>query len=282
MKSLGITLVIALSLTGLPELVEASGRRGGDGGRGFRGGGLHHHHHHHRGFAHRQFFPVFVAPSAVVSTFVAPPVVYAPPPVYAAPPVYSAPPFYAPPPAYAAPPPSPPPPIPRVVEHPGGRYELRGDGMTSPYVWVWIPNPPAAPPPAPAPPAEAPEPSLSPRAPAPRATTYRWTDNDGVTTWTDSLEKVPTRFRAQAAQISRYAIAFRLGLVSGRVPGASRRTSAQPIPRRSSSMAYARRSAWRRSVPLPSEGWRRRSPRRRSRTTSISLPSPSNSLHAYV
>ena len=208
MKILGITLVIALSLAGLPELVEAGGRRGGDGGRGFRGGGRHHHHHrhhhhgHHRGFAHRPFFPVFVSPSTVVSTVVAPPVVDAPPPVYPAPPVYSAP-FWAPSPAYAAPPPAaPPPPIPRVVEHPGGRYELRGDGVTSPYVWVWIPNPPAAPPPpaAPAPPVEAPEPSLAPRAPAPRATTYRWTDDDGVTTWTDSLEKVPTRFRAQAAQ----------------------------------------------------------------------------------
>ena len=29
---------------------------------------------------------------------------------------------------------------------------------------------------------------------------YRWTDDRGVTTWTDSLEKVPARFRASAAQ----------------------------------------------------------------------------------
>jgi hypothetical protein len=201
MKALGV-LIVALSLAGLPELVEATGRRGFEGGRGFRGGGRHQHFHHrgfNHGFAHRPFFPVFVTPSTVVSTVVAPPVVYAPPPVYAAPPAYSAP-FYAPAPAYAAPPPAAPAPMPRVVEHPGGRYELRGDGVTSPYVWVWIPNPPAAPPPAPAPPLETPEPSLSPRAPAMRATAYRWTDDDGVTTWTDSLEKVPVRFRAQAAQ----------------------------------------------------------------------------------
>jgi hypothetical protein len=32
----------------------------------------------------------------------------------------------------------------RVVHYPHGRYELRGDGVSVPYVWVWIPN--AAPP----------------------------------------------------------------------------------------------------------------------------------------
>ncbi len=39
-----------------------------------------------------------------------------------------------------------------VVWYPHGRYELRGDGVTTAYQWVWIPNPPpppAAPPPAP-------------------------------------------------------------------------------------------------------------------------------------
>src|SRR2546427_5342754 len=35
-----------------------------------------------------------------------------------------------------------PPPMPSVVEYPHGRYELRGDGVTAPYAWVWIPNPP--------------------------------------------------------------------------------------------------------------------------------------------
>jgi hypothetical protein len=28
---------------------------------------------------------------------------------------------------------------PRIVQYPHGRYELRGDGMGIPYVWVWIP-----------------------------------------------------------------------------------------------------------------------------------------------
>jgi hypothetical protein len=44
-----------------------------------------------------------------------------------------------------------------VVQYPTGRYELRGDGASVPYSWVWIPAQPmvAAPPPpvgAPAPP----------------------------------------------------------------------------------------------------------------------------------
>ena len=30
---------------------------------------------------------------------------------------------------------------PRVIQYPGGRYELRGDGIATAYEWVWIPNP---------------------------------------------------------------------------------------------------------------------------------------------
>ena len=37
---------------------------------------------------------------------------------------------------------------PSVVQYAHGRYELRGDGVSAPYAWVWIPN--AAPNPAPA------------------------------------------------------------------------------------------------------------------------------------
>jgi hypothetical protein len=33
-----------------------------------------------------------------------------------------------------------------VVQYPHGRYELRGDGVRTPYQWVWIPNPPPPPP----------------------------------------------------------------------------------------------------------------------------------------
>jgi hypothetical protein len=34
---------------------------------------------------------------------------------------------------------------PRVVQYAHGRYELRGDGVTVPWAWVWIPNAPPAP-----------------------------------------------------------------------------------------------------------------------------------------
>jgi len=47
-----------------------------------------------------------------------------------------------------------PPPVPTVVQYPHGRYELRGDGVTIQYHWVWIPNPPPPPPAAPPPPAD--------------------------------------------------------------------------------------------------------------------------------
>jgi len=38
----------------------------------------------------------------------------------------------------------------RTVNYPEGRYELYGDGRTTPYYWVWVPagaTPPAPPPP---------------------------------------------------------------------------------------------------------------------------------------
>jgi hypothetical protein len=41
---------------------------------------------------------------------------------------------------------------PSVVHYAHGRYELRGDGVSAPYAWVWIPT--AAPNPAPAAPAD--------------------------------------------------------------------------------------------------------------------------------
>jgi hypothetical protein len=95
---------------------------------------------------------------------------------------------------------APSPPEPTVVEHATGRYELRGDGVTSPYQWVWIPRPP--PPPPPPPEASPPEPSPpSSRAPARERAVgrlYRWTDDQGVTTWTDRLENVPERYRSGA------------------------------------------------------------------------------------
>jgi hypothetical protein len=34
---------------------------------------------------------------------------------------------------------------PRVVQYAHGRYELRGDGVSVPYAWVWVPSAPASP-----------------------------------------------------------------------------------------------------------------------------------------
>lgn len=40
----------------------------------------------------------------------------------------------------------------RVVNYPSGRYELYGDGTTTPYYWVWVPAGTALPAPPPPPP----------------------------------------------------------------------------------------------------------------------------------
>jgi len=120
----------------------------------------------------------------------------APAPAYYPPPMYSGPPAYAPavPTAYAPPPPQPPrqqdvDPMQRDVVFPSGRYVLRGDGIETPYTWVWIPNPPTAPPGGAAPGSGARD--------AERAV-YAWTDGSGVTTWTDRLSRVPPEYRATA------------------------------------------------------------------------------------
>ena len=98
--------------------------------------------------------PIVVAGSVIAH--VVPPPVYAPPPGYAPPPAYAPPPVtYAPAPAYGAPASSAPaaPTSYRtrsasvnVVQYSNGRYVLRGDGVTTAYQWVWIPNPPPPPP----------------------------------------------------------------------------------------------------------------------------------------
>jgi hypothetical protein len=85
------------------------------------------------------------------STYYYPPVVYAaaPPPATYYTPAASYGPTYAAVPAPAAPAP---PPRSEVV-YPHGKYVLRGNGVTSAYQWVWIPNllPPPPPPPTPNP-----------------------------------------------------------------------------------------------------------------------------------
>jgi hypothetical protein len=176
------TLLVVLGL--LPAAADAQHRG--------QGHGHGHHRFHHRPLGSRL---VVVAPLfpfgyyAASSVYSAPPVYYAPPPV-----AYPAPPAYGPAPAYAAPPApayAPPlrqdvEPIQREVVFPTGRYVLRGDGVSTPYTWVWIPNPPTAPPGTPSGSRET------------ERAIYAWTDGNGVTTWTDRLAKVPPEHRANA------------------------------------------------------------------------------------
>ncbi len=135
------------------------------------------------GLATFAIFAPFIIAGEILSLalppYRAPAVVVAPPPAYYAPaPAYSAPPpaYYAPAPAYSAPPPAysaptayvrqtyaaPAPAQSRVIQYPGGRYELRGDGIATAYEWVWIPNPTNLPSPPGAPSAySAPAPTYS-------------------------------------------------------------------------------------------------------------------------
>jgi len=134
-----------------------------------------------------------------------PPPAYYPPPYYD-PPVYSAPATYSPPVSYAPAPNSTVSvaPTPNVVPFSTGRYELRGDGMSTPYTWVWIPNPPTAPPPAAptAPPAAEPGSSGSSQAPARVGQLFRWTDAQGVVYWTDRIDAVPEQYRSKVKHSS--------------------------------------------------------------------------------
>jgi len=142
----------------------------------------------HRHFARPFGSPFFLSGPVVVYT--APPVVAYSPAYYEAPTSYL-------PVVYSAPSP---PPTPTVVEYPTGRYELRGDGISTPYTWVWIPNPP--PPPAEPPPA-APAPAAPPTGPGalddpspPRhGQLYRWIDPEGVVHLTDRVDAVPRQYR---------------------------------------------------------------------------------------
>ena len=97
-------------------------------------------------------------------------------------------------------------PMPTLIEYPTGWYQLRGDGVTVPYVWVWIPKPPSPPStaPPPVPPMEAPPEPSEPhqRSSAPHTDLYRWVDDEDVSHWTDRLDRVPDRFRSRAQRRS--------------------------------------------------------------------------------
>jgi hypothetical protein len=163
-------------------------------GRGHGGHGVHHHHGHR--FVHRPFnsfgtVVVWGAPFAYWPYYDTP--LYNPPLAYAPPATYVAPPYvvpYAPPAASSLSLTPASPPTPSVVEFPTGRYELRGNGITEPYRWVWIPKPPTAPPAEPS----APEPPAS-KDPGPARSTplYRWTDEQGTVHYTDRGPAVPDR-----------------------------------------------------------------------------------------
>lgn len=142
MKKVPLVLALSLVLAGLafaPRVAVAGDHfhRGFHGGAVFVGRPFIPHHHV---FPHRFFVgPVFVRPFVPFGVVAVPVVVSSPAVVYTPPAV-----VYSPPPvAHAVPQP---PAMSTVIQYPHGRYELRGDGVTTPYMWVWIPNPPPAPP----------------------------------------------------------------------------------------------------------------------------------------
>ncbi len=198
---------VPVGVRAAPEL-HAKTAFGSPGGFPFKGWESYHQRpvvvrsgHHSPRHGHAGRFPrtVFLyRPAAVYGPPVEPPapvvtvapVIHASPIVYVLPTVVVAEPTLAP----AAPAVEPLPPLPSVVEHPTGRYELRGDGMTTPYTWVWIPNPPPGPP-APTPfSGELPAWSV----PASRSAVYQWTDDEGTTSWTNRLESIPAAHRSRA------------------------------------------------------------------------------------
>jgi hypothetical protein len=221
-----LALVGSLAITPAEAQSRGPGLRGGSGFNGAHGfqdgfgramvhkGPDRTQRFGHGSFAHQKFghggfiSNSFVARSAFPFRHYAPPVVvygypgyfedrgYYPSAYYDSPPIY-----YYPPVSRQVTMTSAPPPMPSVIEYPTGRYELRGDGATTPYTWVWIPNPPAAPPPPPTPPANGPSPSARPTEPAPSPSVlYRWTDGEGVVHWTDNSNTVPARYRAEATR----------------------------------------------------------------------------------
>ena len=133
------------------------------------------------------------------TSFYAPPADMPAPSVTVEPVVYVAPTIYVTVPAAPSPTPPvavapPPPPGPTVVEYGTGRYELRGDGLATPYTWVWVPSPPAAPPAVRTDPPAAPAPSGD------RTQIFRWTDDDGTEVWSNHRDGRAGRRPATAAR----------------------------------------------------------------------------------
>jgi hypothetical protein len=176
-----VGLLAMLAMLATATGVAADSRFRGHGGTSLTGHhrapALHAHRFEgHRGFPrHRGGLRVVIA---------APVVVYTPPLFTGAVPAFTAP-MYA----------------PAVTQHPTGRYELRGGGFSTPYNWVWIPNPPPPPPAPPAPPAGTPSgASTSGEGLPTREQVYQWVDDRGVAHWTNRVDRVPRRHREEARQ----------------------------------------------------------------------------------
>lgn len=116
--------------------------------------------------------------------------------------------------------------IPREACYVSGCYRLQGDGVTVAYQWIWVPAPP--PPPAVIPypsgryelrgpsrwewvPNSSSDLSLTPAVATPSSKKaestpagatfhglFRWTDENGVTHWTQGLDAVPEQYRPKA------------------------------------------------------------------------------------
>jgi hypothetical protein len=207
----GIVLVIAAAALAVTPIDALAQRMGGGVRSGSHGGGSHRGAHNGgpggRSFAHRPFGGGFIV--------LAPPFWYGSDLSYDPGPAYPSALAYGPAvypgvggPGVGGPGvggtlalAAPTPPTPSVIQYPTGRWELRGDGLTIPYRWVWIPNPPSAPP-SPTPPSGEPVTPVPPAStrPEPPGNTkiYRWTDGQGVLHLTDRLDTVPERYRAQA------------------------------------------------------------------------------------
>lgn len=177
------------ALVALASVVIAAGPAFADGAQG-HGGQRLHSSLPARVFPHQRFFNGrdarfgFVGGAPVVAygygiDYGASDYVVSPPTYY--------PPFYSPSLSYT--------PMRTVIEFPSGRWVLQGDGITAPYRWAWLPNPPSDEPPTPPPP---PAPAAS--APVPHLDYYRWTDADGVVHLTDSIDRVPQQYRAKATK----------------------------------------------------------------------------------
>jgi hypothetical protein len=143
-------------------------------------------------FLYAPSVPYAMATDAPPSVTNVTPVTYVSPTVYVSVPVVAA----APAPIAT---PSAPLSTPSVVEFATGRYELRGDGASTAYTWVWIPNPPPAPPMSP------PDAPVSAASTAGRGQVYRWTDDQGTEFWTNRPEKIPEPYRSGAQDQARLA-----------------------------------------------------------------------------